>query len=186
MENKTLQTKRLDLRPFVEQDLESFARMNGDPRVMEFFLSPLSREESDALVERIQAHFEKYGWGLWAVSVRGGPDFIGFIGLHHVDRKKLPAHFTPAVEVGWRLAPEFWGKGYATEGAKKCLEFGFETLNLEEIVSFTPVLNTRSMGVMERIGMHHDPADDFDHPMVPEGHPLRRHVLYRIKNFSKN
>jgi 3-dehydroquinate dehydratase/shikimate dehydrogenase len=145
---------------------------------MEFFPSILSREESDQLASRITSKMELNGWGMWAVSVPEAADFIGFIGLNRVD---FQAPFTPAVEVGWRLAYDYWGKGYATEGARACLKYGFETLRLGEIVSFTAVPNGRSRAVMERIGMHRDPKDDFDHPRVPEGNWLRRHVLYRAR-----
>jgi 3-dehydroquinate dehydratase/shikimate dehydrogenase len=113
-----------------------------------------------------------------AGAVIGGPDFIGFVGLKHVN---IETSFTPAVEIGWRLLFDCWGKGYATEAAIASLRYGFETLKLEEIVSYTPVQNMRSRAVMEKIGMHHDPKDDFDHPKLPEGHPLRKHVLYRLK-----
>ena len=173
----SIKTKRLILRPWKETDLESFARLNADPRVMEYFPSVLTREESDALARRISEHIQKYGWGLWAVSLIEADEFIGFIGLHSV---RFQTAFTPAVEVGWRLAYDHWGKGYATEGAKAALHYGFECLNLKEMVSFTAAQNLRSQRVMEKIGMHHDPKDDFDHPELSVGHPLRRHVLYRI------
>jgi 3-dehydroquinate dehydratase/shikimate dehydrogenase len=173
----TLTTQRLVLRPWKESDLEPFARLTADPKVMEYFVSPLSREQSDNLAGRIIARMQEQGWGLWAVSVPGVCDFIGFIGLAI---PTFDAPFMPAIEVGWRLAFEHWGKGYATEGATAALAYGFETLNLPEIVSFAPVENKRSRAVMEKIGMHHNSSDDFDHPKLPEGHPLRRHVLYRI------
>lgn len=176
-----LKTKRLLLRPWKETDLAPFAALNADPKVMEYFPSPLSKEESDHLAHRIRSKIEDKGWGLWAVEIPGVADFIGFIGLHLVDKSTLPAHFTPAVEIGWRIAFDYWGQGYATEGANAALAYGFETLNLEEIVSFTAVQNMRSRRIMEKIGMHRDPKDDFDHPKLPEGHPLRRHVLYRLK-----
>jgi len=172
-----VKTKRLVLRPWYEDDFEPFAQMNSDPRVMEYFPSILSRQESDALAQRISTKLQEQGWGLWAVSVPEVSNFIGFIGL---SRPSFSAHFTPAVEVGWRLAYDFWGQGYATEGALEALKYGFETLNLNEIVSITAVKNDRSRGVMKKIGMHHDPVDDFDHPKVPEGHQLRHHVLYRL------
>ncbi len=175
----TLKTKRLILRSWKEGDLEPFARLNADPRVMEYFPSVLSKEESDQMVKRIQAKIEERGWGWWAVSAPGVADFIGFIGLNAVT---FSAHFSPAVEIGWRLAFDYWGKGFATEGALACLKYGFETLHLSEIVSFTAVKNSRSRAVMEKIGMHRDPKDDFDRPELEEGHPLRRHVLYRIKS----
>ena len=128
------------------------------------------------MVDRIEAGFAADGFGLWAVEVAGGPPFIGFVGLAV---PRFEAHFTPAVEVGWRLAREHWGRGYATEAARAALDYGFGTVGLEEVVSLTVPANTRSIAVMERLGMTRDPADDFDHPRLPEGHRLRRHVLYR-------
>lgn len=175
-----IKTDRLILRSWKERDLEPFAALNADPRVMEYFPSILSRTESDQLAKRIKTKMDEKGWGMWAVSIPGVAEFIGFIGLNSEDQISFPAPFTPAVEVGWRIAFEHWGKGYATEGAKAALAYGFETLNLGEIVSFTATQNRRSRRVMERIGMHHDPRDDFDHPKLVEGHPLRRHVLYRL------
>lgn len=177
----TIKTKRLILRPWQEADLEPFAALNADSRVMEYFPSTLSREESEQMMKRMQAKIEDRGWGWWAASLAVDGKFIGFIGMNDVPQATFPAHFTPAVEVGWRLAHPFWGKGYATEGAQACLKYGFETLNLEEIVSFTAVQNMRSRAVMKRIGMHHNPKDDFDHPKLSEGHWLRRHILYRLK-----
>lgn len=172
-----IETARLILRPWRKEDLEPFADMNADVRVMEYFPSTLSRKESDDLAGRISSKLGEQGWGLWAVSVPDIADFIGFIGLAE---PSFDAHFTPAVEVGWRLAFDHWGKGYATEGAKAVLKYGFEMLNLNEIVSFTAVQNMRSRRIMKKIGMHHDPKDDFDHPKLPEGHWLKKHVLYRI------
>lgn len=177
MPTTSIKTERLILRPWKEEDLEPFARLNADPSVREFFPSVLTREESDASVRVISAHIERYGWGFWAVSLIQTGEFIGFIGLEDV---YFQAHFTPAVEIGWRLAFEHWGKGYATEGARASLKYGFEELGLERIVSFTAVQNMKSRAVMEKIGMHRDEKDDFDHPKVPEGDPLRRHVLYQI------
>ena len=171
-----LYTERLCLRRWRPSDRASFAALNADPRVMEYFPATLSRDESDALVTRIGAHFAEHGFGLWAVEIPHVVPFAGFIGLAI---PRFTAHFTPCVEIGWRLAAAHWGQGYATEGARAVLRFGFETLGLNEIVSFTVPANHRSRRVMERIGMHHNPADDFDHPALPEGHPLRRHVLYR-------
>lgn len=173
-------TKRLILRPWKHTDFEPFAQMNADPRVMECYPSTLSRQESDAMAQKLMQEIESQGWGLWAVSIIGGADFIGYVGLKKV---LFEAPFTPAVEIGWRIAYDYWNQGYATEGAKACLKYGFETLKLNEIVSFTAVQNSRSRRVMEKIGMHFNPKDDFDHPRLSEGHPLRRHVLYRI---SKN
>lgn len=170
-------TSRLILREWTDEDQEPFAAMNADPRVMEFLPGPLTRDESDAMAERIRSHFGEHGFGLWGVEVRGGPKFIGFIGLNI---PKFEAHFTPCVEVGWRLAAEFWGHGYAPEGAHAALEYGFRELALDEIVAITVPHNLKSRRVMEKIGMRHDPAGDFPHPNLPEGDPLSRHVLYRI------
>ena len=169
-----LTTERLILRQWRDSDREPFARLNADPVVRQFFPGCLSRDESDAAVSRIQKGIEARGWGFWAVEVKGGAPFIGFVGL------SMPG-FRPGVEIGWRLAKEHWGHGYASEAAIASLRFGFEQLTLEEIVAFTVPLNERSIGVMKRIGMSRDSAHDFDHPRVEPGHPLRRHVLYRIK-----
>ena len=177
----TIKTKRLILHPWQEADLEPFAALNEDPRVMEYFPSTLSLQESEQMMKRMQAKIEEKGWGWWAASLAADGKFIGFIGMNDVPQATFPAHFTPAVEVGWRLAHPFWGKGYATEGAQACLKYGFATLGLEEIVSFTAVQNMRSRAVMERIGMHHDSKDDFDHPKLPKEHKLSRHVLYRLR-----
>ena len=144
---------------------------------MRYFPAPLTREQSDALADRARAHLEEHGWGLWAVELRGERCFAGFVGL---SRPSFDAHFTPAVEVGWRLAREHWGRGYATEAARAAVAFGFDTLDLDEVVSFTAAINLPSRRVMERLGMTHDPRDDFDHPRVADG-PLRRHVLYRVR-----
>jgi RimJ/RimL family protein N-acetyltransferase len=144
---------------------------------MEHFPAMLTHAESDAFVDRIEARFDRQGFGLWAVEVVGVVPFIGFVGLNP---PSFEAHFTPAIEIGWRLARAHWGRGYATEGAKAALAFGFEQLGLAEIVSFTVPANEASWRVMERLGMTRDPADDFDHPALPVGHPLRRHILYRL------
>jgi len=143
---------------------------------MEFFPRVLTRGESDGLVGRIEAGFERDGFGLWAAEMRGTGEFVGFAGLNPVG---FEAPFTPAVEVGWRLARVAWGNGYATEAGRAALAFGFERVGLAEIVSFTTVANHRSRAVMERLGMTHDPAEDFEHPSLPSGHPQRPHVLYR-------
>jgi 3-dehydroquinate dehydratase/shikimate dehydrogenase len=166
-------TERLILRPWQESDLAPFAKLNADHEVMEFFPKTLSGKESDELVQKFTQHIETYGWGLWAVEVLDCRDFIGTIGIKHIN---FEANFTPAVEVGWRLAKEQWGKGYATEGALASLQYGFEVLHLEKIVAITTVSNLRSQRVMKKIGMQQ--VSDFDHPMLPEGHPMRRHVLY--------
>jgi ribosomal-protein-alanine N-acetyltransferase len=167
------------LRRFREDDKPFFAAMNADVRVMEHFPSTLTRIESDALLERIDAAFDERGFGLWAIELPERAAFAGFVGL---SVPRFDAHFTPCVEVGWRLCREYWGLGLATEGARAALRYGFETLGLEEIVSFTVPKNLRSRRVMERLGMRHDPSEDFDHPSLPEGHALRHHVLYRVRS----
>jgi RimJ/RimL family protein N-acetyltransferase len=172
-----LRTSRLLLRRWREADLVPFAALNADPYVMEHFPACLSREESDSLARRIEAHFEANGYGLWAVEIRATAEFIGFTGL---SMPSFQAHFTPAVEVGWRLARSAWGQGYATEAARASLAFAFDEAGLEEVVSFTTPANLRSQAVMRRLGMRHNPADDFDHPGIAPGAQLRRHVLYRI------
>ena len=174
---RELRTERLCLRWWVEDDRAPFARLNADARVVEFLPGPLSRQESDARAQRIEAHFLEQGFGLWAVEIPGVTRFAGFIGLS-IPRFEAP--FTPCVEIGWRLDADYWNRGYATEGARAALAFGFESLHLEAIVSYTVPANARSRRVMEKIGMTHAPRDDFDHPSLPEGHPLRRHVFYRI------
>lgn len=172
-----LETERLVLRRWTAADWKPFAAMNVDPLVMEFFDRPLSAEESKAAAERIQAHFERHGFGLWAVELRESKRFIGFMGL---SVPGFRAHFTPCVEIGWRLSPACWGRGLATEAARKVLQHGFEQIGLEEIVSFTSPANLRSRRVMEKLGMTHDSRDDFEHPGLPQGHGLRPHVLYRL------
>ncbi|MDQ3188843.1 MAG: GNAT family N-acetyltransferase [Pseudomonadota bacterium] len=171
----SLPGERVLLRPWRDNDADAFAAMNADTRVMEFFLAPLSREESDAMLLRARAAFEERGWGWWCVDIDGEP--AGFAGLS-VPPYDTP--FTPCVEVGWRMRPQFWGCGYASEAARLALDYGFDHLRLPEIVSFTTAGNQPSRRVMERIGMQRDLDGDFDHPRIPEGHPLRRHVLYRI------
>lgn len=170
-----LETPRIILRHWTAADRDPFARMNADPRVMEFFPSTLSRAESDACVDRIEAHFVRHGFGLCAVELRQSGCFVGFIGLN------VPS-FLPSVEIGWRLAADVWGQGIATEGAESVVRYAFDVLALPELVSFTTPDNVRSRRVMEKLGMTHDPADDFDHPGLPEGHPMRHHVLYKSRN----
>ena len=170
----TLIGERVTLRPWRDADLEPFAALNADPRVMEYLPSRLTRDESAAMIVRMQARLAAQGWGHWALDVDG--QCIGFVGL---SAPTFEAHFTPCIEIGWRLAAEAWGKGYATEGARLALAHGFGTVGLAQIVSFTTTDNLRSRRVMERLGMTHDPAEDFDHPRLA-GHPLQRHVLYRL------
>ncbi|WP_461023593.1 GNAT family N-acetyltransferase [Thalassiella azotivora] len=170
-------TARLLLRPWRDDDRDPFAAMNADPRVMEHFVAPSTREGSDAFVDRIRQRWDDDGYGLWALERLDTGAFIGFTGLAPA---RFEAPFTPAVEVGWRLARDAWGHGFATEAATEALRFGFEDVGLTEIVSFTAVGNVRSQRVMERIGLVRDPDGDFDHPAVPAGHPVRPHVLYRL------
>jgi RimJ/RimL family protein N-acetyltransferase len=172
-----LETARLAMRRWTVDDLGPFAAMNADPEVMRYFPAPLDRAASDAFVDRIEAQFDRLGYSMWALELRATGQFIGFTGLL---LQTFPAHFTPAVEVGWRLARPAWGQGLATEAAHKALDIGFGAAHLQEIVSMTARTNDRSQRVMRRLGMIHDPADDFDHPVLPEGHPLRPHVLFRI------
>jgi len=161
------------LRPWRAEDRAPFAALNADPVVMEHFPSTLTRDESDVFADSIAAHLDERGWGTYAVEVVDGPAFVGYVGLAAPD-------WLGAVEVRWRLAREHWGRGYATEGAIAAIDDGFTLLALDEIVAITVPANERSRSVMRRLGMTHDPADDFDHPLLPEGHPLRRHVKYRI------
>jgi RimJ/RimL family protein N-acetyltransferase len=173
-----LATERLLLREWRDVDREPFAEMNGDPRVMEHFPAVSIRTESDALVDRIVAHWQEDGYGLWAIERTSDGVFLGFTGLAApVDVPGMP----PFVEVGWRFAIEAWGHGYATEAARAAVTWGFDVLRLDEIASWTTTANARSRAVMERIGMTHDPVDDFDHPRLPEGHLQRRHVMYRLR-----
>src|SRR5690242_1700060 len=172
-----LTTGRLKLRQWRDADLAPFAALNADPEVMRYFPSTLTQQQSDEFAGYAHDTIERQGWGLWAVEVGGGPPFIGFVGLNRVSFEE---HFTPAVEVGWRLARPFWGNGYATEAATAAVSFAFERLDLDEVVSFTSTTNEPSIRVMRRLGMRHDVAGDFDHPRVAEGSPLRRHILYRL------
>lgn len=171
-----LSTPRLLLRQWQPDDKEAFACLNADLRVMEFFPSCLDRAASDAMAERLQSLIADRGWGFWAVEIIGGAKFIGFVGLH-IPTAELP--FSPCVEIGWRLAFEHWGNGYATEAATAALQFGFESLNLPEIVSFTALQNNRSRSVMGKLNMRLDP-NTFEHPSLPIGHALREHCLYRL------
>jgi RimJ/RimL family protein N-acetyltransferase len=176
--NPMITTPRLLLRPWRDSDRAPFSAMSADPEVMEFFPEPLSRKESDHVIARIQAHQEKYGFCFFAAEVIGNAAFIGFVGIQHVPFK---ARFTPAVEIGWRLARRYWNRGLATEAAQAVLNYSFQTLKLEEVVSYAVSGNLRSRRVMEKINMRHDHAGDFDHPLLPVGHSLRRHVLYRLR-----
>jgi len=174
-----LETPRLVLRPWRVEDRELFALLNADPEVMEYFPSTLSREESDAGADRIEKHFQNHSYGLWAAELPGLAPFIGYIGLM-IPWFQVPfeSRSTPCVEIGWRLARRWWGQGLASEGSRAALAFGFEHLNYSEIVSFTVPDNRRSRRVMEKLGMQY--SEDFEHPGLEAGHPLRRHVLYRL------
>jgi RimJ/RimL family protein N-acetyltransferase len=173
-----LETTRLTLRGWCDADREPFARMNADPRVMRHFPARLSRMESDALADRIVSDLDRLGFGLYAAELRPGGEFIGYIGL---SEPGFEAHFMPAVEIGWRLAARYWNRGLATEGARAVVRHAFGHLGLNELVSMTLPANLASRRVMEKIGMTHDPADDFDHPRLPDGHRCKRHVLYRLR-----
>jgi RimJ/RimL family protein N-acetyltransferase len=169
-------TERLRVRQWIEADREPFARLSSDPRVMEFLPNLLDRAASNAMVDRLQTLIAERGWGLWAVELKAEKQFIGFVGLH-IPKVDLP--FSPCVEIGWRLAFEYWGQGYATEAARAVLKVGFDRLLLTEIVSFTATINHRSRAVMERLGMERE-TETFEHPSLPLGHPLREHYLYRL------
>jgi RimJ/RimL family protein N-acetyltransferase len=170
-------TQRLHLRQWSDADREPYAAMNADPVVMRFFAGTLPREASDRDIDAWRAQLDDRGWSNWAVEIREGGRFIGFTGLS-IPGRALP--FMPCVELGYRLAREHWGKGYATEGAKAALRVGFELLCLDEIVSFTSLVNLPSRAVMERVGMA-NANEDFDHPALPEGSELRKHCLYRLR-----
>lgn len=172
-----LRTERLLLRRWRGSDREPFAALNADPEVMRFLQGPRSRERSDASIEMFEQGFAERGWGLWAVEVVDSTTFIGYVGLASSD---FDAPFTPAIEVGWRLARTAWGHGYATEAAKAALRFGLGPTGLTDVMSWTATINLASRGVMDRLGMRRDPDGDFEHPKVPPGDPVRPHVLYRL------
>jgi RimJ/RimL family protein N-acetyltransferase len=172
-----IETDRLILRRWRQADLEPFAVINADPRVMEFFPSTLTFQETADLIKRAEEKFARDGFCFWAAQLKSTSELVGMVGLNI---PAFEAHFTPCVEVGWRLKFERWGKGLASEAGIASLKYGFETLQLDEIVAFTTKNNQRSRRVMERIGMAYDPSGDFLHPKLPEGHPLAPHVLYRV------
>jgi RimJ/RimL family protein N-acetyltransferase len=176
-----IRTERLLLRRFHDGDREPFAAVNADPRVMRHLVAPLDRADSDAFVDLIEDRFAEHGYSLWAVEVIGGPPFVGYVGLWDA---RFDAPFTPAVEIGWRLAYRAWGHGYATEAARAAVDDGFVRCGLDEILSFTAAVNLRSRAVMGRLGLARDPEGDFEHPSVPVGHPLRAHVLYRFPDLA--
>lgn len=164
----------LQLRQWQDADLAPYTAMNADPEVMRHFPAPLTPDESAASMHRLRSAIDERGWGMWAVEVDG--EFAGFTGL---GVPRFDAHFTPCVEIGWRFRKKFWGRGIAYRAAIQALDFGFRSLRLEEIVSFTAAGNARSRRLMEWLEFTHDPTDDFDHPAIPDGHRLKRHVLYR-------
>lgn len=167
------------MREWRAHDHETFIAMNQDETVMRHFPRLITPEESLDFIRRAEEHFAEHGFGLWAVEPQADQPVAGFIGFVGLSVPRFEAAFTPCVEVGWRLRADAWGRGYATEAATAAVDFGFE-LGLSEIVSFTTVANDRSRAVMRRLGMTHDPAEDFEHPSVPPGHPIRPHVLYRL------
>ena len=174
----TISDSRIVLRRWRDSDLLAFAAMNADPEVMRHFPATLNSRESADLLTRIRQHFDQHGYGVWALEITGQLPFAGFVGLLQVN---FEAHFSPAVEIAWRLVHSAWGKSYATKAALRVLHHAFEELQLEEVVSFTVPANQRSQAVMQRIGMHTHIEDNFEHPRLPTGHPLREHVLYRLK-----
>jgi len=178
-----LTTDRLLLRRWRESDREPFAALTADPEVMRYFPSRLSREQSDAMVDRLDAAVEATGYGLWAVERRDTEQFIGFVGPN---RPTFDPALADTTEIGWRLARDAWGQGFATEAAREVVRFAFDPsgADLPALISFTAAVDEPSRRVMRRLGMMHDPADDFDHPALPPGHELRPHVLYRLRRAS--
>jgi RimJ/RimL family protein N-acetyltransferase len=178
---QTLHTPRLILRAWCDADLLPFAQLGADPEVMQYFPACLSASESNEFAGQIRQRMKQYGWGFWALALRDTGEFIGMAGLN-IPRVALP--FMPCVEIGWRLARPYWRQGLAFEAASAALDFGFSTLQLDEIVSFTALSNQRSQALMQRLGMVLDTAGEFDHPVLPAGHPLQRHCLYRLAKFQ--
>ena len=174
-----IETDRLILRKWIDADLHSMYEINQDPKVMEYFPGLQDLEETKKLITKINEHFNKYDFALYATVKKDSNEFIGFIGLLTADFK---AHFTPATEIGWRLSSKHWGQGFATEGAKEVLSYAFKKFNIAEIVSFTAAGNEKSRRVIEKIGLQHNVKDDFDHPNLDDSSSLKRHVLYRLNN----
>tara|TARA_Y100000588_G_C14122144_1_gene867773 strand:+ start:659 stop:1234 length:576 start_codon:yes stop_codon:yes gene_type:complete len=181
-----LETKRLILRTWRGDDLDPMFRINQDLKVMEYFPALVNMEDTVSFIDRVFKHQDEYGYSLYAVELKSTHAMIGFIGLLHRTPEELDLPFNPSTEIGWRLASKYWGKGLATEGAKAVLKYAFHVLNLSEIVSFTVVNNEKSRRVMEKIGLHYNPDDDFFHPNVPDDSPLQRHVLYRLTKTQYN
>ena len=174
-----LHTPRLHLRNWQAADLPRFAALNDHAQVMQHFPGRFNREQSDALAARIQRHIEQYGFGVWVLESHEQPGMIGILGLQHV---LFDSAFTPAVEIAWRLLPDYWHQGLATEAAQAALSFAFEQLELPQVLAFTVPANQPSQALMQRLGMQRDPAEDFLHPLLPKNHPLRPHVLYRLEH----
>jgi RimJ/RimL family protein N-acetyltransferase len=174
---KIIETERLILRTWKDEDAEAFYRINQDPKVLEFLLGPMSIEEVKKFIREKNEFFNQYKYTLWAVEEKTSHALIGFVGLWN---PPWQAPFTPCVEIGWRLGSQYWGQGYAVEAATAVLNYGFNCINFPELVSFTVPLNIRSLRVMEKIGMKRDFKGDFAHPKLPLAHPLSQHVLYRI------
>ncbi|MBX9585945.1 MAG: GNAT family N-acetyltransferase [Gammaproteobacteria bacterium] len=172
-----IETERLILRAWEKEDAEGFFQINQDPKVIEFLRGPLTMDQVNDFISAVNSQGENYGYTLWAACLKETGELIGFIGLNYTDWE---SHFTPAVEVGWRLGSQYWGKGYATEGAKAALDYGFKKCDLKEIVSFTVPANIRSIRVMEKIGLKRDMNGDFAHPKLAADHPLSQHILYRL------
>lgn len=175
-----LETERLILRTWCENDLEPMFRINQDPKVMEYFPALVNKEDTLSFIDRVFKHQDEHGYSLYAVELKSTHEMIGFIGLLHRIREELDVPFNPSTEIGWRLASKYWGQGLATEGAKAVLDYAFGILDLPEIVSFTVVENKKSRRVMEKIGLTYNSNDDFDHPKVPDDSSLKQHVLYRL------
>lgn len=173
-----LRTERLLLRTWQPADLRGFAALNGDPQVMQHFPSVMSRSQSDAMARRMQAHFVQFGFGYWLLERHEQPGLIGVLGLQQV---AFAAPFTPAVEIGWRIQQAHWRQGYALEAARAVLACAFNRLQLEQVLAFTVPANVPSQALMQRLGMQHAPSEDFQHPLLPPGHPLRSHLLYRLR-----
>jgi len=170
------ESERLRFRRWSEADKLPFAQMNADDEVMKYFPNKLTRAASDAFIGRIEKHFEEFGYGLWAVEVKETGVFIGYIGFYQAT---FEADFTPCIEIGWRLSRESWNEGYATEGAKACLDYGFKELKFSEVYSFTSVINIKSINVMKKIGL--EKVGEFNHPRLEQGNPLRAHVVYKLE-----
>jgi RimJ/RimL family protein N-acetyltransferase len=178
MSEVIIETERLYLRTWQATDAQPYFDINQDPQVTEFLRGPLTMEEVHQSIAATNQHQEKWGFTLWAAELKETHELMGFVGLNY---PKWEAPFAPAVEMGWRLGTQYWGQGYATEGAQAALAFGFNTIGLDEIVSFAPPINHRSLHVMEKIGLQRYPQGDFRHTKLPLNHPLSQHVLYRLK-----